>query len=110
MKNVASTDGAKEELGATWYRLTHYSREIEERTVTKSTSQTVWYRHLDWDGKPTGQIRQERKGGDWFPTKREALDEARKRLEKEEMRARDTYSQAVERLKKFNEKHAGELG
>lgn len=97
-------------LGSTWFALRRYSSEIREFTVTKSTSVTVWYLDRDWENKETGRTRQERRGGNWFPTRLEALTAMRNRLKDEVQSANARYSRAVEALKTFNSKHAGELG
>lgn len=100
----------KQPLGSTWYRLNRYASEIQERTVVKSTSQTVWYKDIDWHGKELPTVRQERKGSDWYPAKVEALAEMRKRLERSVEYTNSQYSLAVKKLKDFNLKYAGELG
>lgn len=94
-------------LGNTWFKLSRWSERIEEFTVTKSTSQTVWFRRRDLNGVETAMIAQERKGGDWYPSLAEAVAEKRKRLEGVLQRANDDYSKAVKKLKDFNLKHAG---
>ena len=97
----------KQPLGSTWYNLLDYSNEIRERTVVKSTSQTVWYRQVDWEGKDCGRIRQERKGHEWFPTKDEAIAELKRRLVRSVQHTYDRYTVAVKKLKDFNLKYAG---
>lgn len=97
-------------LGTTWFKLLRWSEKIEEFTVTKSTSQTVWFRQRDWNGVETSRIIQERKGGDWYPTLAEAVAVKRKRLEASLQSANNAYSQAVKQLKDFNLKHAGRDG
>lgn len=93
-----------------WWRLKSYSSEIEEFTVVKTTLQTVWFKARDWNGKELPNVRQERKGDDWYPTKPQAIAAQRERLERSEESARNKYSQAVQKLKEFNVMHAGELG
>lgn len=97
-------------LGSIWYHVGRWSTKPEEFTVVKKTSATVWFKNKDWEGKELDHVRQMRIGDEWFQTKREALLSIRKRLERSEEYTRGNYSQAVQKLKEFNVKHAGELG
>lgn len=95
-------------MGSPWYYVDRYSDDVQERTVIKETSQTVWWLDKDWQNKP--MQRQERKGGDWFPTKAEAFAEKKIRLERALQHADDHRSRAVQKLKDFNLKYAGTDG
>lgn len=93
----------KVSLVGTGYKVLRHFDEIKEYTIIKSTPATVWY-------QGERRVMQERRDNDWFPTKREALTELRKRLEINLQRAEDRYSLAKQKLKNFNAKHAGEMG
>lgn len=100
----------KKPLGATWYHVSRWDTRVEEFTVTKKTSATVWFKQKDYTGRETNDIRQARIAGEWFATRREALMFIRARLERSEEYTRSSWNQAKDELAAFNAKHAGELG
>lgn len=105
MKNTPLEETTKQPLGATWYRLPSYGHDIGEYTVIKSTSQTVWFKDKDWNGKEIASVRQARKGSDWHPTKDAAIDELLKRAERKLEYTKGQYSFAGSKLAELKLKY-----